>query len=396
MRQVDAQRAETVLQAFFKNNPSPDEGSASTSMLAWDKFHSAGRRDPFEALEALAAVEESEINFSARSSLVNSLSGNQFPEQAYLLWDETLNHLADLGPGQISAISNIANTTFRLHPERLSEVLEVWGELVATADQTQVVARMCGPGSGTDFEEALNHLEWTALATLRAWLRTRPTLAHEALEYFPELQGKLETIGGLSGYARRQRERHRQQRTENERRILDTYEVLAGESGLRQEILQGPGEITRLIGQASTFYDNPLYDEEQGARALEIAAASISQLDDNVAITLFRQLVVAYMGNEGRVPERIRREALGLVERSRRETVVEVQRPRLTPEGIYNTIFPDDELEAVLLASLAWEDFQRAEKRIQELPDYQRMQAYFRYARWVGRQGHGVNRNRFN
>ncbi len=407
LKRLDVELSEALMEDFPEYNPGPGE-NPRVNHLPHDmhkRMYSATQNDPYHAVELLLETEESNINFSARQMLAHRFLGQGFAEEALALWDDTLDRLSGEIPNHRYVFGQVVPLTEQLLPERLPEVMQTWSRLLDTTTPARPAPRFNGFDLDM-FHEIFSSDERDLISSLTNWMRRSPEAANRALDYFPEVRQKLDPFGGLSGLVRARRERAERQGMENQERILATHDALrADPDSLSERLWEAPDkEINQLLSDASTFYDNSLYEQEQGAQALKLAARLIFALEDlKRSERLCRRLVLAYLRHEGFLPKQVQKRAFELLKTIRlslpgnqgagNAPIVATARGEVLL--VSASRHPGDTLEIVLLAGLAWEDFPRAQARIERLPYQQKLLTYQRFAKWVAGQGHNYNGQRF-
>ena len=153
------------------------------------------REDLDGGLKELREMEIDEAPyFTARTRAITELLSRQRAEEAHALFDETLE-LATAAPPSVETLNALRNLIFRYSrmgdPERIEDLIATWASF-ANSVEIPGSSRTVDGVDGVDFTSR----EYNILSTLRSLY---PELALQSLERFPELNRKLEPLGGLGG-----------------------------------------------------------------------------------------------------------------------------------------------------------------------------------------------------
>lgn len=275
--------------------------------LIRQQMYSTLREDPLRALEQLEEGEQQFPDLNFRLQLIQRLLNHGSDDQASRLLDDTLEGLLSDShdiPNGLHISSQLVHQTAQHFPERLPDALEAWYQ--------QILMTPAGQGGrqvqieGQSFH--ITSQQQQVLNTVRNLLHSRPTTALEILNWFPDLAGKLETMGGIDAYLNSSRGRSRH----HELRQRQTEALQAGKAGGNQfrDYLyryDDPREhVQKLIQASSAFYHDQRLDPARGRQLLDAAvdvAWQIEKVHELRSIT--QQLATLYCQLEGEFPEQL-------------------------------------------------------------------------------------------
>lgn len=295
------------------------------------------REDVDASLAEMREQEKDGPLLSARSFAINEFFRQNRVEDANALFDETFELLTD-APPTIDTFNSLRNLLFSYgqfgDEERAEKLVQAWASMAQVVELPDTRTHNIG---GVDFTS----LEYLVLATLRSLSRA-PELSLRALEYFPDLNRKLEPIGGVGGFFRAQMQASRDQSGQN-----------AGQSDLEEEIVKRMRNAQRP----------DMSDPDGQAEELEAAMRMLPGLHDpETEAGHFVDLAIFYFGLQGELTPELRRQGLDYVRQIREQ---EGHPSEDSPQQ--RSRFGADRVEANIYGMWLWSDQTEASQALASL-----------------------------
>ncbi len=292
------------------------------------------------ALEEMRAFEQGTANLELRALALANLGRSARFEEANALVDETIAQLTRMESTPDAARD--LRQLIRMYasfgdPAKTRDLILLW------ANTAEAVASNTG---GNNLE--ISGIEFTAfenqvLDLLRSLGQTPQTVV-EALESFPELAQKLETVGGYDAFV-----------TSRSR----SYNGIRKKEEAESEGLQA--RISELLESLRSSYTKR---PDETRERLEKAARLIGQLGDPaLELEFFKNVVSAYFLYEGHLPEKVRLQGLEIIEAIREGPSAgeEESGPQRQAEA--------ERLETMIHAFWLWSDAAAARAAVEALPE---------------------------
>ena len=352
LRLVEPAGAEEILtdwpEAPQQTAEAPSENRRQSRRYDENRLGARLRDDLDGGLQELREMEKDGPYLSVRTRAIVELLSKRRTEEAHALFDETLDLVAAAPPSfeTLNALRNLLSMYSRMgDPERIEDLIATWASL---ANSVEIPGRSRTVDS-VDFTSR----EYYILNTLRSLSQT-PELALQSLEHFPELNRKLEILGGLGGYMR----------SRNRASAARREATAAEKSDLEREIQERSESVRRL----------DLANADRQVEEIETTLRMLGELEDpEVAGNFFMILAGFYFGLQGELGPEFRRQGLDYVKQIQEERELE---PQAAGQRRSKSI---DRLEANIYGMWLWSDPAEASLALESLPESTRYRALASY-----------------
>jgi hypothetical protein len=342
-------------------------------------MHRMGYRDPEKALELLQAKSPVALSYALRGRLAQHMVNTGRRDKAFDLVDQTLSDFKR-NPDRVP-LDDYANFVQQLPMVSPGHFLEAF-DLLAKA------AMNSSPGSNTPSATnvgsetlMLEPGEATVLSVFRSLLG-RPELLVKALSTLPALKMKIDRVGGIDYYLNPNTAPTQMSpeavtaptqavSSDGQLSASELYQLLRGKaekdpSMVRAKLsasVKGAEQVEILLQVAQRA---ALDDPELSSVALEIASPLVLQVSPLPRrATLLQQLIRLYRQCDGEVSPKILRDGFVVADQVREEE--KENHPQRAQRTGLNSMA--DQLELVILAELALDDFPTAIRFVRSMPD---------------------------